>query len=77
MCTQYRDLHVPVTCYLYFDRQIFTLNAAHELPSTLEEALLLWLRKIAEAVTRAHQQEKALMLQVHVYRCRCTCTLYM
>ena len=46
-------------------RQISTLNAAHELPSTVEEALLLWLRKVSEAVTRIQQQQRAVMLQVH------------
>ena len=40
------------------------LNAARELPSTIEESLLLWLYKVSETVTQVFQQKNDLMLEV-------------
>ena len=69
--------HAPMLCYhvlCVFSicvRRVSTINAANELPTTAEEALLLWIFKVSEAVMCS---EGNTVLQV--YTCRVLAQLY-
>ena len=44
-------LKCQLCIHISFFRNISAINTAHELPTNPEEALLLWLCKVSEAVT--------------------------
>ena len=48
---------------MYPDRQISGLSASKELPSSTEEALLLWVNKIGKVALEREQQLHQTMLQ--------------
>ena len=49
---------------LCFVREICGVSAAHELPTDTEEAIMLWLHKVLDAVIFTHNREK-----VQIYIC--------